>query len=265
MMSDDPVRRERRGHTLVVTIQRPEALNAINVHVHRGIGESLEAAQADPDIRAVVLTGSGERAFSAGADLKAIARGEAILPDNERERAWGFAGFVRHAIDKPTIVAVNGIAVGGGTEITLAADLAVAAESASFGLPEVTRGIIAGAGGAFRLGAQLPAKVAMELLLTGRRISAREALTLGLVNRVVPDGTVVEAALALAEEIGMNAPLAVQASKRVARGIRDGAVDSEEAAWELMFAESARIRETADAKEGPRAFSEKRAAQWTGR
>ncbi|MEV5409887.1 crotonase/enoyl-CoA hydratase family protein [Thermopolyspora sp. NPDC052614] len=254
---------ERRDHTMLITLNRPEVRNAVNAELTRAVGEALDEADADPSVRAVVLTGAGDRAFCAGADLKAVARGE--FSGEGLKPHWGFAGCVTHPIAKPVIAAVNGFALGGGTEIALWADLVVAAETARFGLPEVKRGIIAGAGGAFRLAAQLPTKVAMEILLTGESVTAADALRLGLVNRVVPQEEVVPAALALAETIAANAPLAVQASKRIARGIAGGAIPGEQAAWERTAAETALIMRSADAKEGPRAFAEKRAPVWEGR
>jgi crotonobetainyl-CoA hydratase len=172
---------------------------------------------------------------------------------------------VAHPISKPTIAAVNGAALGGGTEISLASDLVVAADTASFGLPEVKRGILAAAGGVFRLPAQIPKKVAMEMILTGEPISARRALELGLVNRVVPQAEVVAAALELAGKITANAPLAVQASKRIANGILNGRVATEAASWDLSHQEIRAVRRTADAAEGPRAFGEKRAPSWQAR
>ena len=256
---------DQTGHVLVVTINRPQAMNAVDCSVHVGIGQALERAERDPDIRAVILTGAGEKAFCAGADLKAVARGESLLPDDPVQRAWGFAGFVAHHISKPVIAAVNGFALGGGTELTLASDLAVAVETASFGLPEVTRGIFAGAGGAFRLGAQLPRKIAMEMLLTGSPIDARRALSLGLINAVVAPGQLMAAALALAARITGNAPLSVQASKRIALGIVDGRIAGEAASWALSDAEGEVLMQSADAAEGPRAFAEKRAPNWQAR
>ncbi|TQE21180.1 crotonase/enoyl-CoA hydratase family protein [Streptomyces ipomoeae] len=254
---------ERRGHVMVITLNRPEARNAVNAAVARGVGNALEEADHDPEIRAVVITGAGDKAFCAGADLKAVARGENITPPETE--AWGFAGYVRHHIGKPTIAAVRGFALGGGTEIALASDLVVAAEDASFGLPEVKRGIIAAAGGAFRLAAQLPPKVAMELLLTGDPLDAATARDLGLVNRVVPAEKVLAEALALAERIAANAPLAVQASKRIARGITTGRVDAEQAAWDRTHQEVRTLMTSEDAQEGPRAFAEKRTPVWQAR
>ncbi|MFK0113173.1 crotonase/enoyl-CoA hydratase family protein [Streptomyces sp. NPDC091217] len=254
---------ERQGHVMVVTLNRPEARNAVNAAVALGVGAALKEADRDPEIRAVVITGAGDKAFCAGADLKAVARGENIMPPETKD--WGFAGYVTHHIGKPTIAAVRGFALGGGTEIALASDLVVAAEDASFGLPEVKRGIIAGAGGAFRITAQLPPKIAMELLLTGDTLDAPTARELGLVNRVVPAGQVLTEALALAERIAANAPLAVQASKRIARGITDGRIESEQSAWDLSHREGRAVMTSQDAQDGPRAFAEKRRPVWQAR
>ncbi|KRE29334.1 enoyl-CoA hydratase [Mycobacterium sp. Soil538] len=245
---------------MVVTINRPDARNAINAAVSIGLGDALEEAQNDPDVWVVVVTGSGDKSFCAGADLKALSRGENIgHPDHPK---WGFAGYVRHFIDKPTIAAVNGTALGGGTELALASDLVVAGESAKFGLPEVKRGLIAGAGGVFRIVEQIPRKVAMHMMLTGEPISAADAQRWGLVNEVVPDGTVLDAALALAERIAVNAPLAVQASKRVARGADDGVVTDEEPDWKRTMREAVAVFSSEDAKEGPLAFAQKRQPVW---
>ncbi|SHN17033.1 crotonase/enoyl-CoA hydratase family protein [Cryptosporangium aurantiacum] len=254
---------ERRGHVLLATLNRPDARNAINLEVAELLGDALDEADRDPEIRAFVLTGAGDKAFCAGADLKALARGERLIP--EGRAAWGFAGYVAHPVSVPTIAAVNGFALGGGTELALASDLVVAAETARFGLPEVKRGLIAAAGGVFRMPAQVPPKIAMELMLTGEPIDAPTAQRLGLVNRVVAADKVVDEALALADRIAANAPLAVQASKRIARGIRDGQVAAEEAAWAQNDAETAAILRSEDAAEGPRAFAEKRAPIWRAR
>jgi crotonobetainyl-CoA hydratase len=256
---------QRRGHVLLVTLNRPEASNAVNLAVTLGLGYALDEAERDREVWAVVVTGAGDRAFCAGADLKAVSRGEDISPADPERAAWGFAGYVSHHISKPTIAAVNGFALGGGTEISLASDLVVAADSASFGLPEVRRGILAGAGGLFRLPAQIPKKVAMEMILTGEPVTARRALELGLVNRVVPRDQVVDAALDLAARVTAGAPLAVQASKRVANGIIDGRVPAEAGSWELSRGEGLALKRTTDAAEGPRAFAEKRAPNWEAR
>lgn len=261
---DGAVVAQRRGRALIVTINRPEARNAVNLDVMIGVGEALEFAEKDRDTWVVVITGAGDKSFCAGADLKAAARGE-LTSEDDRVRAWGFAGFVQHHISKPVIAAVNGFALGGGTEIVLQSDLAVAVDSASFGLPEVRRGIVAGAGGAFRLTQQIPRKVAMELLLTGKPISAARALELGLINRVVAPELLMATALELAAEICQNAPLAVQVTKRIAVGITDGRVVSDEDDWGRTESEAAAIMASDDAREGLTAFAEKRAPRWTGR
>lgn len=254
---------ERLGHTLVITLNRPEARNAVNASVSTAVGEAIAAAQDDPEVRVVILTGAGEKSFCAGADLKAISRGENLYHPDHPE--WGFAGYARHFIDKPTIAAVNGTALGGGTELVLASDLAVADESATFGLPEVKRGLLAAAGGVFRIVDQLPRKRALALLFTGEAISAAEAARLDLINEVVSDGTALQRALALAEQISVNAPLSVRASKRVAAAARNGVVPSEQQGWEDTSREYGALKLTADANEGPLAFAEKRQPVWTAR
>jgi len=254
---------ERRGHVMIITINRPDARNAVNAAVSTAVGDALHDAQQDPDVRVVVITGAGDKSFCAGADLKAISRGENLFhPEHPK---WGFAGYVRHFIDKPTIAAVNGTAFGGGTELALASDLVVACERAQFGLPEVKRGLIAAAGGVFRLVEQLPRKVALELMYTGDPMSSADALKWGLINQVVPDGTELDAALALAERIAVNAPLAVQASKRVAAGVDDGVNTDDEAGWSRTMREIATLIRSEDAIEGPLAFAEKRQPVWKAR
>jgi len=255
---------ERRGNTLIITINRPEARNAVNASVSIGVGDALQQAQDDPEIWAVVITGAGDKSFCAGADLKAISRGENIFHPDHPE--WGFAGYVEHFIDKPIIAAVNGTALGGGSEIALASDLVVARSSAQFGLPEVKRGLVAAAGGMFRIVDQLPRKIAMRMLVTGDPISADEAARWGLINEVCPDGTpVLDAALALADRITVNAPLAVQASKRVAAGADDGAITAEVDDWRRSNREMRVVFGSEDAREGPLAFAQKRAPVWKAR
>lgn len=253
---------ETQGHVMVVTIDRPEVSNAINLEAAQIIGRALEKAEDDKDVWVVILTGRGTRAFCAGADLKALARGEQMVPSDPTEQSWGFAGYVAHPISKPRIAAVNGFALGGGTEIALASDLIVASEDALFGLPEVKQGIYAAAGGAFRLPEQLPKKVAMEMILTGEPIGARRARELGFCNRVVTADSVLDVALDLAERICRNAPLAVQASKRIADGIVEGTIEAEVRKWEISESEGTALLQTQDAQEGPRAFMEKRSPQW---
>ena len=250
---------ERRGNVQLITLNRPDARNAVNAAVSIGVGDALHEAQHDPEVRAVVITGAGQ-SFCAGADLKAISRRENLFHPEHGE--WGFAGYVQHVIDKPTIAAVNGTALGGGTELALASDLVVAEERTKFGLPEVKRGLIAAAGGVFRIVEQLPRKVAMEMLFTGEPMSSADALKWGLINQVVPDGSVVEAALALAERITVNAPLAVWASKRVAAGVDDGVITGDAAGWTRTMREMGAVLRSEDAKEGPLAFAQKRQPVW---
>ncbi|AHH19990.1 putative enoyl-CoA hydratase [Nocardia nova SH22a] len=254
---------ESHDHVLVVTINRPTAMNSVDAGVSAGVGEALELAENSQDVRAVVITGAGDRSFCAGADLKAVAAGTPITAPGRPE--WGFAGYVRHPISKPTIAAVNGFALGGGTEIVLASDLAVCADTATLGLPEVARGLFAAAGGAFRLPAQIPRKVALELILTGDPSTAARAERLGLVNRVVAADQVLGTAIELADRIGRNAPLAVRAAKRVALGITSGQQPEEDTRWALSQAEMHRLRGTRDLVEGARAFAEKRQPRWEAR
>ncbi|MCG8442390.1 MAG: enoyl-CoA hydratase-related protein [Caulobacterales bacterium] len=246
-------------HVALVTINRPGALNAVNGEVAQGVDAAVKASEADPDLWAVVLTGAGEKAFSAGADLKALAAGEGAslaTPDG------GFGGLTRAERSTLWIAAVNGLAVGGGCELALSCDLIVASEEASFGLPEVKRGLAAFAGGMFRLPRALPRAVAMELIVTGESLPARRALELGLVNRLAPPGEAAGAAIALAETVCGNAPLSVRESMKVARMAYD--LD-EEALWAMSDAARRVIVRSEDFKEGARAFVEKRAPVWKGR
>ncbi|MEU1209392.1 crotonase/enoyl-CoA hydratase family protein [Nocardia sp. NPDC005825] len=253
---------ERHGHVMLITLNRPAVMNAVNSETSSMVGELLDEAEQDRGVRAVVLTGAGDRAFCAGADLAALSRGESLFASGRQW--WGFAGYVSHPISKPTIAAVNGFALGGGTELALASDLVVAVESATFGLPEVKRGLFAAAGGVFRLPAQIPEKIALEMIYTGEPLDAYRAHSLGLVNRVVSDGAAVTTALALAERIAANAPLSVQASKRVAKGIVSGKVPGESDAWRRTELEARSVMVSADLREGTRAFIEKRQPEWSG-
>jgi crotonobetainyl-CoA hydratase len=256
---------EQHDHVLLITLNRPHARNAVNIDLSVGVGEALEHADTNAEIWAVIVTGAGERAFCAWADLKEVAAGRLTDAGDERLERWGFAGYVNNSISKPTIAAVNGFALGGGTEIVLASDLAVAVDTASFGLPEVKRGIFAGAGGAFRLPRQIPPKIAMQAILTGQPIPADQALTLGLINRVVAPEGLLTAAFEIADLICQNAPLAVQTSKRIARGITEQHIASEDEDWARTAAEGRQLMRSVDALEGMRAFAEKRAPQWQGR
>lgn len=265
-MTDAPaVLTERQGHILIITINRAEARNAVNAPVHVGIGLALEDAEADSNIRAVIITGAGDKSFCAGADLVAISRGEQLIPADKTQAAWGFAGIVSHPISKPIIAAVNGFAFGGGCEIALSADLVVAADHAQFGLPEVKVGLFAAAGGAFRIARQLPPKIAMEHLLTGDPFDAQAALKYGFANRVVPLADLLPTALALAGKIASNAPLSVQASKRVALGIFEGRIGAETGDWAINTRERGAVFSSEDSREGPLAFAQKRKPEWKAR
>ena len=260
---EEPAARyERRGHVGLITLNRPHAMNAVNAALAVAAGDALAAAAADDEVRVVVITGAG-RAFCAGADLKEVARGNRIDDRDHPER--GFAGLVRHWTDKPTVAAVNGYALGGGTEIVLSCDIAVIDETASLGLPEVKRGLMAAAGGVIRLARQIPQKVALEAALTGEPISAARAGELGLVNRVAPEGTALDVALGVAEVIAGNAPLSVQHSKRVVHRSRDAGSDWDDTAWQLSDDAMKVVFSSRDAREGPAAFAEKRAPRWEGR
>lgn len=247
------------GHIGLVTLNRPEARNAINGAVAQALEAVVIETEADADIWAVVITGAGTGVFCAGADLKEVAGGRAAELFTER---GGFAGFVYAQRSKPWIAAVNGKALAGGCEIVLACELVVAAQDAAFGLPEVSRGLIAAAGGMFRLPRALPRNLALELVMTGDPLDAQRAQQHGLVNRVVPTDRVVAQAVALAERIARNAPLAVRESLAVAR--RAGEL-SESDARALTKTARDRLVLSEDYKEGPRAFIEKREPRWSGR
>jgi enoyl-CoA hydratase/carnithine racemase len=247
------------AHVGLVTINRPAARNAIDGAVTQRLESLVSQLESDPDIWVVVLTGAGEKAFCAGADLREIAAGR------ERAiwtRAGGFAGFVKATRHKPWIAAVNGAALAGGMELALACDMIVASADAQFGLPEARRGLAAIAGGLFRLVRTLPPKIAVELIATGRSMTADEAARWGLVNYVVERGQTVERALQLAAEVTTSAPLAVRSSLRVARQAFDLAEDE---LFRLGMELAKELAITEDFKEGPRAFIEKRAPRWTGR
>jgi len=251
----DEILSERRGHVEILTINRPEARNAINRATALALDAALDAAEADDDVWVVVLTGSGEKAFSAGMDLKAFAAGEVPFTPH------GFAGITMRDFAKPLIAAANGAALAGGFEIMISCDLVVAADHARFGIPEASVGLVAGAGGLVRLPKRVPLTVALEMALTADMIDADRAYELGLVNRVVPGDQVLDAAVALAERIARNAPLAVRASKDLMRRVGD---ISEAEAWKLNDELFGRIGASADAREGAIAFAEKRAPNWRG-
>ena len=253
---------ERHGDIAVLALNRPQQRNAVDASLARALGDALEELDHEPSTHAIVVTGRGP-AFCAGADLKAAARGDNNLPEGLEHR--GFAGITTHDLRTPTIAAVNGPARGGGTEIALACDLVVAAEDASFGLPEVTRGILAGAGGLIRLPHLIPPRIAMELALTGDAITAELAHRWGLVNEVVAAQALVSAAIGLGKRIARNAPLAVEASRRLVRGVAFGRYPDEAAEWDALRAARVEVFASDDAKEGPMAFAEGRPPRWSGR
>jgi enoyl-CoA hydratase len=249
---------ELRGRVAVLTIRRPEARNAVNGDVAKGMEAGIDQLEDDPDAWIGVVAGEGS-VFSAGADLKAIAAGQA--GDLQTERG-GFGGITRRERTKPLIAAVDGPALAGGCEIALACDLIVASSAARFGLPEVKRSLGAVAGGLFRLPRSIGPKVAMEVVLTGDPLSAERAYELGMVNELVEPGAALDAALALAERIAANAPLAVRESRQV---VAAALTTDDETLWNMGFAAMARLAGTEDFAEGPRAFIEKRPPEWKGR
>jgi enoyl-CoA hydratase len=251
----DVVLRERRGHVEILTINRPEARNAINLAVATALSAALDDAERDDDCWVVVLTGAEDKAFSAGMDLKAFAQGEAPITEK------GFAGVTKRDFPKPLIAAVNGSALAGGFEIMLSCDLVVAADHARFGIPEAARGLIAGGGGLIRLAKRIPRAIALELALTAAPIDAQRALAIGLINRVVPGDTLLDEAVGLAEAIARNAPLAVRISKQVMVGSIEL---TEDEAWKLNDSSFGAIARSHDAMEGAIAFAEKREPNWTG-
>jgi enoyl-CoA hydratase/carnithine racemase len=252
----DEVLSERRGHVEILTINRPEARNAINRATAIALGDALDRCESDNDVWVVVLTAAGDKAFSAGMDLKAFAAGE--FPITEK----GFGGLTKREFTKPLIAAANGSALAGGFEMMISCDMVVAADHAKFGIPEASRGLVAGAGGLIRLPKRIPLAVAYEMALTAEPIDAARAYELGLVNRVVPGEQVLDAAVALAERIAKNAPLAVRTSKSIMRR----AIElNEDDAWVASDEAFAMIGQSADAMEGAVAFAEKREPNWQGK
>jgi enoyl-CoA hydratase/carnithine racemase len=229
-----------RGAVLVLTMNRPERRNALDRQLYRALGQAFVAAEHDEAVRVIVLTGAGDHAFCAGMDLKAFASGEPITADD----GPGPDVFVERCYPKPVIAAVNGAAVGGGLGIMLACDLAVAADHATFGLPEVRRGLV-GVGATSRAALRLPPAVTLELALTGAPMDAQRAQHHGLVNRVVPTEDVLPTAIALADDIAANAPLAVALAKEIAVGAR-GLLEVDIAGWR---AKAVAVFDSEDARE----------------
>lgn len=254
----DEVLYRMEGRTAVITLNRPDARNAVNGALGTQLGEAVERFETDDEARVAVLTGNGQ-AFSAGMDLKAFSSGEM---SGISHPTYGLAGFVQRPRTKPVIGAINGFALAGGCEIAISCDLLVAAESATFGVPEPARGLFAAAGGVFRLPRMMPYRKALELILTADRISAQEAYDFGLINHVVPDGELMDRALALAERIGRNAPLSIKASLQLARVTYD--LD-EDALWQKNNELAGTVMTSEDAMEGAMAFVQKRDPEWKGR
>lgn len=248
---------EQRDAVALITIDRPAVRNAVDLTAARAIAAAIDELERRPELAVGVIAGAGGT-FSAGMDLKALAASGERPVDEKR----GAFGLCQLPSAKPLIAAVEGVAFGGGFEIALACDLIVAAGDASFALPEVKRGLVAGAGGVVRLPRRLPRNVATELILTGAPIGAARAEALGLVNRVTAPGGALATALELARTIAANAPLAVRASKRI---VDASATWPPERAFELQQPLLQAVRESADAEEGTRAFVEKRAPKWQGK
>ena len=251
----DEVLLERDGQVLVVTINRPQARNAVNAVVSQALAAAMDELDGDSNLTLGVLTGAGGT-FCSGMDLKAFVAGERPAVPGR-----GFGGLTQAPPSKPLIAAVEGYALAGGCELMLACDLVTAAENAKFGIPEAKRGLAAAAGGLIRLPRRIPPNIAMELALTGDFITAAEAHRYGLINRLTPEGGALDAALELAAKIAANGPLAVAASKRIIAESGDWTVAQ---MWDKQAALIAQVMNSADAQEGARAFAEKRAPRWTG-
>ena len=250
---------ERVGaHIALVTLNRPEARNAINAAMTLRLEEIVRTVEREPELRVAILTASPGKAFCAGADLAEVAAGRGL---SLMTAEGGFAGFVHAPRSKPWIAAVHGFAMGGGLEFSLACDMVIAADNAMFGLPEPKRGLVAGAGGMFRLPRAIPRAIALEMLTTGASIDAKRAYELGLVNRVVAEEQLVAQAIAMAEQIAANAPLSVRESLALGR---IAAERREDELWQLSAQVTRRIIACEDSQEGSRAFVEKRAPVWRG-
>ena len=256
-MADHPaVLTERRGSTLLITLNRPEARNAVNAALASGVATALDELDSDADLQVGVITGAGN-GFCAGMDLKAFVRGESPHVEGR-----GFAGIAERPPRKPLIAAIEGFAVAGGFEVALSCDLLVAARGAKLGIPEVKRSLVAAGGALLRLPKRIPYHLAMELALTGDPILAERGAELGLINRLVEPGKAVDAALELAGTIAANGPLALEASKRI---LVESSEWSEEEAWQRQGGIAGPVFVSEDAREGATAFSEKRNPVWKGR
>jgi dehydration protein DpgD len=259
------VRYEKKDHVAYVTLDRPAVLNAMDLRMHEELASAWDEVEADDDVRVAVLTGAGDRSFCVGQDLRERARLDA---GGARPTTFGSRGqpgwprlTERFAFSKPVVARVNGYALGGGFELALACDLIVASEQAVFALPEARLGLVPGAGGAFRLARQLPLKVAMGYLLTGRRMTAQDASRLGLVNQVVPHEQLDRCVAEWTDDLLRSAPLAVRAIKEAVLRSLDLPLEQ---AFATRFAWEERRMHSRDAVEGARAFAEKREPEWRG-
>ena len=255
-MSEPAVLTERRDGVLVITLNRPDARNAVNAALAEGVGAALDELDAADELGVGVLTGAG-KGFSSGMDLKAFVAGESAYVEGR-----GFAGITRRSSRKPLIAAIEGFAVAGGFEVALSCDLIVASKGARLAIPEVKRSLVAAAGALFRLPRRIPYHLAMELALTGNPIDAERGHQLGLVNRLAEPGGALDAALELAGDIVKNGPLALIAAKEIVQGSRDW---TEEESWERQGPIAGPVMGSEDAREGAIAFAEKRDPVWKGR
>lgn len=260
-MSEEPVLYERRGAVALITINRPKTLNALDGTTLQALEQATIRAESDNEVRAVIFTGAGGRAFIAGGDIADLKSRQGLAHYQEFAETIHRVFRRIETLDKPTIAAVNGWALGGGTELLLCLDIRLVAQSAKLGLPEITLGLFPGAGGSQRLIRQIPLCRAKELMFLGDRITAAEALEIGLVNRVVPDAELLDAAFALAEQIAQKSPLTLKLLKRT---LEDGAAMPLAAGLRHEQAMIGLVLDSADAHEGCSAFLEKRTAQFKG-
>jgi enoyl-CoA hydratase len=256
MTDEQAVLTERRGRTLIITLNRPDARNAVNAALAAGVAAALDELDSDDELSIGIVTGAGN-GFCAGMDLKAFVAGESPYVEGR-----GFAGIAQRASDKPVIAAIEGFAVAGGLEVALACDLIVAARGAKLGIPEAKRSLVAAGGALLRLPKRIPYHVAMELALTGDPIPAERGAELGLVNRLAEPGATLDGALELAEVIAKNGPLALIASKRI---LVEEPGWSEDEKWQKQGEISGPVFGSEDAREGATAFAEKREPEWKGR
>ena len=256
MSEEAAVLTEKRDGVLLITLNRPDARNAINGAVAEGVGHALDELDSDDALQIAILTGAG-KGFSSGMDLKAFIAGERPYFEDR-----GFAGIVQRPPDKPIIAAVEGFAVAGGFEVALACDLIVASRDAKLGIPEVKRSLVAAGGALMRLPRVMPFNLAMEMALTGEPVSAERLAELGVVNRVTDPGGALDAALELGATIAANGPLALRASKRILREVSDW---SEQEFWTRQGEIAGPVMMSEDAREGAIAFAEKRPPVWKGK